>query len=73
MVERYWWLCPLRKLIMDHGSEFGAHRIHDDGSWSSEFKDHLKKDGIKPILARPAKSTAIYPPTMLTFALLAFF
>jgi transposase InsO family protein len=52
MVEMYWWLCPLRELIMDHGSEFGAHRIHDDGSWSSEFKDHLKKYGIKPILAR---------------------
>jgi len=52
MVERYWWLCPLNELIMDHGSEFGAHRIHDDGSWSSEFKDHLKKYGIKPILAR---------------------
>jgi hypothetical protein len=37
---------------MDHGSEFGAHRIHDDGSWSSEFKYHLKRYGIKPILAR---------------------
>ena len=52
MVERYWWLCPLRELIMDHGSEFGAHRIHDDGSWSSEFKGHLERCGIKPILAR---------------------
>jgi putative transposase len=40
------------KLIIDHGSEFGAHRIHDDGSWNCEFKDHLKKYGIKPILAR---------------------
>ena len=29
-----------------------SHRIHDDGSWNSEFKDHLKKYGIKPILAR---------------------
>jgi hypothetical protein len=36
---------------MDHGSEFGAHRIHEDGSWCSELKDHLKKYGIKPILA----------------------
>jgi putative transposase len=42
----------MRELIMDHGAEFGAHRIHDDGSWSSEFKDHLEKHGIKPILAR---------------------
>jgi transposase InsO family protein len=37
---------------MDHGSKFGAHRIHDDGSWSSEFRYHLEKYGIKPILAR---------------------
>ena len=37
---------------MDHGAEFVAHRIHDDGSWNSEFKDHLEKHGIKPILAR---------------------
>jgi len=35
-------------LIIDHGSEFGAHKIHDDGRWNSEFKDHLKKHGIKP-------------------------
>src|SRR5512136_1509113 len=52
LVERYWWLCPLRELILDHGSEFGAHRIHDDGSWNGDFKDHLEKYGIKPILAR---------------------
>lgn len=42
-VDKFWWLCPLTELILDHGSEFGAHRIHDDGSWNSEFKDHLKK------------------------------
>lgn len=52
LVDKFWWLCPLRELILDHGSEFGAHRIHDDGSWNSEFKDHLKKYGIEPILAR---------------------
>lgn len=52
MVDRYWWLCPMRELILDHGSEFGAHRVHDDGTWSSEFKDHLEKYNIKPILAR---------------------
>ena len=40
------------ELILDHGSEFGAHRIHEDGSRRSEFKDHLEKYGIKPILAR---------------------
>jgi len=37
---------------MDHGSELGAHRVHDDGSWSGDFKSHLEKYGIKPILAR---------------------
>ena len=52
LVENFWWLHPMRELIMDHGSEFGAHRIHDDGSWNSDFKDHLEKYGIKPILAR---------------------
>ncbi len=52
LVDEYWWLCPLRELIMDHGSEFGAHRIHEDGTWNSEFKEHMEKYGIKPILAR---------------------
>jgi len=52
LVDEYWWFCPLRELILDHGSEFGAHRIHEDGSWNSEFKDGLEKYGIKPILAR---------------------
>jgi transposase InsO family protein len=42
----------LRDLILDHGSEFGAHRIHEDGYWVSEFKDGLNKCGIKPIIAR---------------------
>ena len=52
MVDKFWWLCPMRELILDHGSEFGAHRIRDDGGWNSDFKDHLEKYGIKPILAR---------------------
>ncbi|TFH50876.1 MAG: hypothetical protein E4G89_02575 [Methanothrix sp.] len=52
LVDKFWWLYPMRELILDHGSELGAHRIHDDGSWNSEFKDHFKKYGIKPILAR---------------------
>jgi len=52
LVDEYWWFCPLRELILDHGSEFGAHRIHEDGSWDSEFKDRLERYGIKPILAR---------------------
>jgi putative transposase len=52
MVDKFWWLCPMREIILDHGSEFGAHRIHDDGSWNGDFKAHLEKYGIKPILAR---------------------
>jgi len=51
VVDKYWWLYPMRELTLDHGSEFGAHRIHDYGSWNSEFKDHMEKYGIKPILA----------------------
>jgi len=52
LVERYWWICPMRELILDHGAEFGAHRVHEDGKWDSEFKRHLERYGIKPILAR---------------------
>ena len=52
LVERFWWLCPMRELIFDHGAEFGAHRVHQDGKWDSEFKRHIEKNGIKPILAR---------------------
>jgi len=52
LVRGYWDICPLRELIMDHGSKFGAHRINKDGSWDSEFKRHIEAIGIKPILAR---------------------
>lgn len=52
VVERYWILCPLRELIMDHGAEFGAHRRDENGQWDSEFKQHIVNLGIKPILAR---------------------
>lgn len=52
MVENYWIICPLRELIMDHGSEFGAHRRDENGNWDSEFKKHIVNLGIKPILAR---------------------
>jgi putative transposase len=27
MVDRYWWLRPMRELIMDHGSEFGTQEF----------------------------------------------
>jgi hypothetical protein len=41
MVESYWSIQPMRELIMDHGSEFGAHRINEKGEWDGEFKQHL--------------------------------
>jgi transposase InsO family protein len=52
LVERYWWLCPMRELIVDRGAEFGAHRFHKDGKWYSDFKQHLERHGTKPILAK---------------------
>jgi putative transposase len=52
MVERYWIICPLRELMMDHGSEFGAHRRDENGNWDGEFKRYIVSLGIKPILAR---------------------
>lgn len=42
LVRECWDICPLRELILDHGSEFGAHRINKDGSWDSEFKRHVE-------------------------------
>ena len=51
LVREYWDICPLRELILDHGSEFGAHKINEDGSWNSEFKRHVEALGIKLILA----------------------
>ena len=38
------------ELIFDHGSAFGAHREHENGNWDGDFKQHLEKYGIKPIL-----------------------
>jgi putative transposase len=54
MVDRYGWLLPMRDLIMDHGSEFGAHRVYKDGTWNGCFKNRLGKHGIKPILGSVA-------------------
>jgi len=51
-VQEYGQICPLRELIMDHGSEFGAHRRDENGYWDSEFKQYLETRGIRPILAR---------------------
>jgi transposase InsO family protein len=54
VIDRYGWLLPMRELIMDHGGEFGAHRVHEDGTWNGDFKNHLEKHGIKPILGSVA-------------------
>jgi putative transposase len=51
-VWNYWWLCPMRELIMDHGTEFGGNRIQENGNPNSRFKKHLEELGIKPIMAR---------------------
>ena len=40
----------MREPIFDHGSAFGAHRVHENGNWDGDFKQHLEKYGIKPIL-----------------------
>jgi transposase InsO family protein len=41
----------IKGIILNHGSEFGAHRINKDGSWDSEYKRHVETLGIKIILA----------------------
>jgi len=51
LVRKYWDICPLRELILDYGSEFGAHQINKDGSWDSKFKRHVEALVIKLILA----------------------
>ena len=52
LIQEYGPICPLREMIMDHGSEYGAHRRDENGDWDSEFKRYLEREGIKPILAR---------------------
>ncbi len=41
VIYYYWDICLLKELIMDHESEFVAHRINKDGSWDSEFKRRI--------------------------------
>jgi len=52
LIQEYGPICSLREMIMDHGSEYGAHRRDENGDWDSEFKRYLESEGIKPILAR---------------------
>ncbi len=52
VVEEYSHIRPMRELIMDRGSEFGAHRTDEKGDWDGEFKRHLEAQGIHPIRIR---------------------
>jgi putative transposase len=54
LVENYYWIRPARELIIDRGSEFGAHRARDNPDWESEFKSHVLAYGTKVILIRRA-------------------
>ncbi len=36
----------IRELIIDNGSEFGAHRKEKKGNWNSEFKREVGAYGI---------------------------
>ena len=49
ILDRYWHIRAMRELIMDRGSEFGAHRTNEKGEWDGEFKQYLVALGIKPI------------------------
>lgn len=51
LVEDCWNILPLKELISDNRSEFGAHR-KDRKEWNSKFKRHLDSLGIKLITAR---------------------
>jgi hypothetical protein len=36
---------------MDHGNEFSAHRVPENGKWDGQFKTPLEENGIKPFRA----------------------
>ncbi|WML68055.1 MAG: hypothetical protein METHP_01629 [Methanoregula sp. SKADARSKE-2] len=40
----------------NRGSEYGAHRINQDGNWEREFKQYLESMGIRPIPTRARHS-----------------
>ncbi|KAF5430699.1 hypothetical protein C5S36_12450 [Candidatus Methanophagaceae archaeon] len=39
----------MRKLILENGSQFGAHRRGYNKEWDSRFKRHVESLGIKLI------------------------
>jgi len=42
VIREYGLICPLRELIMDPGSEYGAHQRDENDEWDSEFKRYLE-------------------------------
>lgn len=52
VIKEYSGISPLRELLIDHGSHFGAHRIDEKGEWNSKFKELAENNGIKVILGR---------------------
>ncbi|WP_456329214.1 IS481 family transposase [Archaeoglobus sp.] len=52
LVEDYWDILPMKELISDNGSEFGAHRRNGKKEWDSRFKRHVESLGIKLITSR---------------------
>ena len=52
VVDKYWHIRPMRELIMDRGSEFGAHQTDEKGDWDGEFKRFLVDLGVHPIRIR---------------------
>jgi len=52
LVEGYWDIIPMKEIISDNGSEFGAHRKGDRREWDSRFKSYVESLGIKLITSR---------------------
>jgi len=51
-VDRFWDICPMEELILDHGSAFGAHRTDEKGDWDGEFKRFVEGFGTLPVRIR---------------------
>ncbi len=47
MMEEYGKIGKIRELIIDNGSQFGAHRKDEKGNWDSEFKRTIEAYGVK--------------------------
>jgi putative transposase len=52
VVNDYWWIRPMRELIIDNGSHFGAQRTDERGAWNSPFKKLVNSMGTKIIRTR---------------------